>query len=115
MKPAPWKHNGTDFMQWLARYGMPGRFDPETNERFSRNEHGKGEELIEVFENEEYGGYGLRAKRRLCATDGDLVVCAVPEIEVLNRRMIRHSYGDKPNRYYELLELFDERVRRGSS
>lgn len=91
---------------------MPGRFDPETNDLI-QNPFGKkqeGEELIEIFENEDYGGYGLRAKKRLCATESDLFIAAISGKDVLNRRNIELKYGDRPNRYYELFELWDIKV-----
>lgn len=111
MRPAPWSHQQS-LKEWLSKYNMPGRYDPETNELLNSavGSEFRGEELIEIFENEEYGGYGLRAKKRLSATESDVEVARIARPNVLNRKNMELRYGGTPSPYTEIFELWDTPV-----
>ena len=106
MRPAPWTHPD-ELEEYLSKHEIPGHFDEETNEYIPlppQYQIHRGEELVEIFENEEYGGYGLRATQKLAATESDLCVARIPALQVLNRGNIELRYGDRPNRYHDLLD-----------
>lgn len=108
MRPAPWCHP-EGLKEFLSKYNMPGRYDPETNELLNSavgSELG-GEELIEIFENEEYGGYGLRAKKRLSATESDVEVARIAASNVLNRKQMELRYRNLPSPITGLFEIWD--------
>ena len=108
MRPAPWSHKES-LKEYLSKHNMLGRYDPKTNElvKGPPGTQPQGEELIEIFENEEYGGFGLRAKKRLSATESDVEVARIPGASVLNKNNIALRQENGPNRYAELIQIWD--------
>ncbi len=101
---------------WLEDNQLPNVYDEKTNSLISDLDEGVDTvetRYLEAFRHEEYGGWGIRATRKLDAREGDLELCRIPRGMALNTKNIMEMHdhsANEPRRWEELNELVNDRV-----